>query len=299
MEKFDVVVAGGGSAGLSAALVLGRALRTTLVCGAGKPRNAPSRESHNLFSRDGINPLELIRIGREQLEPYPSVQFREEHIVGATKSGDGFDVTLQNGSTVWARRLILATGMIDELPPIEGVNEIWGSSASHCPYCHGFEVRDQPIVVHGNGGVGFILCAMIKGWSSDVVLCTDGPSTLSEEQRQILQNQNISIREEKIARFESQDGILENVVFENGEKLARRALFMRAEQKQRSDLAQMLGCEIEGGIVTVDASSQTTVAGVYAAGDMITRQQQISHAVFSGTRAASIINHEWLMAQFQ
>lgn len=298
MNEFDVVVVGGGTAGLSAALVLGRALKRTLVCGVGEPRNAPLHQSHSFFSRDGESPAELIRIGREQLVPYESVEVRQVQVTGMSQSDDRFQVELEDGTQVRARKILLATGMNDELPPIEGLQAMWGVSALHCPYCHGWEVRDQPIAIYGDGDAGLALCTLIRGWSRDLVLCTDGPAHLTEEQRAQLGRHQIPIIEEKIARFEASEGQLEKIVFANGEVLPRQALFIRPPQRQRSEVAQLLGCEIEEGLVKIDEFGQTTVPGVYAAGDMTYRLQQLSYAAYSGARAATVINHTLLAEDF-
>lgn len=298
MEEFDVIIAGGGTAGLSAALVLVRALKKTLVCGSGEPRNAPSHQSHSFFSRDGASPAELLRIGRQQLAPYESVEVREALVVKAWKNDGVFEVELENGSQLRARKILLATGMVDELPPIEGLQAMWGVSALHCPYCHGWEVRDQSLAVYGSGAVGFEFCKLIRGWSRDLVLCSDGPANLTEEQWAQLNRQHISVREERILRFEGTGGQLEGIVFDNGEVLTRQAIFIRPGQRQRSGLPEMLGCHIEDGFVQVDEMGQTSVAGVYAAGDMTHRFQQLSYAAFSGARAASVINHALLAEDF-
>ena len=298
MEKFEVIIIGGGTAGLSAALTLGRARKRTLVCGSGAPRNAPSHQVHNFFTQDGTSPTELLRIGQEQLAPYNSVQFRFATVVDACKKDNGFEVTLENGTQLEARRLLLATGVIDELPMIAGLKELWGISALHCPYCHGWEVQDQAIALYGKGQVGFDLCLLIKGWSNDLVLCTDGSADLTDEQRSLIEKHNIPIREEKIARFEGKDGHLDTIVFTDGQVLARTAIYLRAPQRQCSKLPKLLGCEIENGFVKVNDFGQTSIPDVYAAGDMITPMQSLPYAAFSGTRAGAFLNHELLAEDF-
>jgi len=252
MEKFDAIIIGGGTAGLSAALTLGRSRKRTLVCGSDAPRNAPSHEVHNFFTRDDTSPAELLRIGQEQLASYKSVQFQPETVVQACKRDNSFEVTLESGTQLEARRLLLATGVIDELPAIKGLQELWGVSALHCPNCHGWEVQDEPIALYGKGRVDFDLCVLIKGWSNDLVLCTDGTADLTEEQRRLLVKHNIPVREEKIARFEGKDGQIETIVFADDQVLARTAMYLRAPQRQRSKLPELLGCDIENGFVKVD-----------------------------------------------
>src|ERR687889_709994 len=168
--RYDVVVVGGGSAGLSAALILGRSRRQTLVVDAGEPRNAPSSGVHGFFSRDGISPEELLEIGREQLEPYPSVEVRSARVSGTSGVNGDFEVILDDGSVVRARKLLLATGVVDELPDKPGFEELWGSGVYHCPYCHGWEVRDRPLAVLNPGGEAAERAAFIRNWSRDLAL---------------------------------------------------------------------------------------------------------------------------------
>lgn len=296
--QFDVIIIGAGSAGLSAALTLGRARKRTLVCGSGTPRNAPSHHAYNFFTRDGAGPIELLRIGQEQLTPYESVQFQPEAVIEARKKGREFEVTLESSTQIRARSLLLATGIVDELPDIPGLQSLWGISALHCPYCHGWEVQDQAIALYGKGQVGFDLCQLIKGWSDDLVLCTNGTSDLTQEQQALLDKHNIPVREEKIARFEGKDGHLDTIIFADGQRLARTAMYLRPLQRQRSELPKQLGCDIENDFVRVNDFGQTSVPGVYAAGDMITPMQSLSHSAFSGTRAGALLNHELLAEDF-
>src|SRR5213080_1096142 len=207
MKNYDVVIVGGGFAGLSAALVIGRSRRRVLVSDTGKTRNAVAQESHGFFTRDGTSPAELVRIGREQLRPYETVELYSAGVKAAKAQSKGF-------------------------------KELWCKSIFNCPYCHGWEVRDQPLALYG----GIELAELLKGWSDDLVLCTDG-ATLSEDESRLLSKNNIAIREERIVRVEEKNGQLENIVFANGETLARKAIFIRPKQQQHSALAKQLGCE--------------------------------------------------------
>jgi len=300
MKNYDVVIVGGGSAGLSAALLLGRSRRHVLVSDTGKTRNAVAQESHSFFTRDGTTPAELVRIGREQLRPYETVEFYSVGVKAAKAQSKSFEATLDNGTLVNTRKLLLATGVVDEMPEIEGFKELWGKSIFHCPYCHGWEVRDQPLALYGNGAVGFELAELLKGWSNDLVLCTDGVATLSADESKLLSKNNIPIREERIVRVEGENGQLENLVFSNGKTLARKAIFFRPKQQQHSVLAKQLGCEFtDFGTVKVDDFGQTTVSGVYAGGDMIHPNQQISFAVSRGALAAAGINRALLQEDFR
>jgi thioredoxin reductase len=236
----DVIIVGGGSAGLTAALMLGQACKRVLVCDAGKPRNQVAHAAHGFLSRDGISPAQLLQIGREQLRPYDGVEIQVGEVVDAQKLGDRFHVTLSDGNQFVGRKLLLATGMKDSLPAIDGFAKLWGSSIFHCPYCHGWEVRDQPLAIYGRGGVGLEMTFMLTGWSRDLVLCSDGSAELTHEQRQQLSNWGVELREEKIARLEHQDDKLTGIVFTNNKVLPRRGILLRPRAYQHSHLVAKL-----------------------------------------------------------
>jgi thioredoxin reductase len=290
-DVFDVIIVGGGPAGLTAALMLGRACKRVLVCDAGKPRNRVAQAAHGFFSRDGLSPAELLQIGREQLHPY-DVEIQVGEVVEAQKMSDHFQVNLSDGNQFVGRKLLLATGMKDSLPAIDGFAKLWGSSIFHCPYCHGWEVRDQPLAIYGKGEVGFEMIFMLTGWSRDLVFCSDGSAELTHEQRQQLSNWGVQLREEKIARLEYQDDKLTGIVFTNNKVLPRRAILLRPRSYQHSHLAAKLGCKLgSDDIVQVDESKQTSIPGLYAVGDVSSPYSQIAVAVASGTLAAVSINH--------
>lgn len=295
---FDVIIVGGSVAGLSAALVLGRARRSVLVLDSQQPRNAQSPGVHNFLSRDGILPAELRQIGREQLKPYPSVQVRFATAEHAQAIDGGFVVKLDDGSEISSRKLLLASGVIDELPPIEGLAELWGSSVFHCPYCHGWEVRDQPLaVLVPDAERLFHVATLLHNWSSDLVVCTNGEAQLSPEQRQILAKLNLPIREDRLVGIEQANGQLTHLIFDQGEPLARSGLLIGVPQRQRSQLPAQLGCEVSDnpqmpGLIKVQMLGQTSVPGVYAAGDATAGMQQAINAAAGGAMAGAGINHE-------
>ena len=294
--QYDVLVVGAGSAGLSAGLTLARARRRVLVADGGPPRNAPSGGVHGFFTRDGIRPAELLAIGRDQLVAYPHAEVRELHITKITAQGQGFRVVGRTGQGhLWhgtARRVLLATGVNDLLPALPGFRELWGSAVLHCPYCHGYEVRDQPLAIYGRGKAGVGLALLLRNWSADLTLVTDGPGHLTAHNRQQLRRFGIGLREEPVAGLVGgPDGWLRCVEFADGTYLERRALFLHAPQEQRSQLATTLGARLNGrGAVWVDKNAQTSVPGLYAAGDTVPGQQQAMLAAAEGAKAAICLN---------
>lgn len=299
-DVYDCVIVGGGVAGLSAALLLGRARRQVLICSQGAPRNAPAHESHSFLTRDGTPPLELLRIAREQLEPYQTVKFQSVGVESINKTGAHFEVRLSDGTVRGARKILFAFGVQDEFPSIENFADFWGQSVFHCPFCHGYEVRDQPLAAVGQGDVGVSMVALLRSWSSDLVLCTNGESKLSIEQKKLLQKHKVGVREDPISRFEGARGQLERIVFASGDSIARRGMLIRLKQKLRSDLAEKLGCELNDfGLLKVDAMGATSVAGVYAAGDITSPMQSLSAAVAQGAVAAGGgVNHALAKEEF-
>ena len=294
---FDVVIVGGGPAGLSAGLVLGRARRRVLICDAGHPRNAPSHSLHGYLTRDGIEPGELLRIGREQLQQYETVELRQSEVTDARRlvdnSSDNFEITLNSREKLTSRKLLLATGVVDELPEIEGFLEFYGTSVFHCPYCDGWEMRDQPLAVYGQGENGAGLAIELLFWSRNLVLCTDGPAQLSAEDRKRLDHHSISINERKIARLDGEAGLLQRIVFTNGESLSVTGMFFSTGQRQGSDLPRRLGCKFtEQGCVRTYDYEMTDVPGVYVAGDASRFVQFAIVAASEGALAAVAINKE-------
>ena len=289
--QYDTIIVGGGPAGLSAALVLGRCRRKVLLCNAGKSRNARTLATYGFFTRDGIKPAELIIIARQQLSRYDTVELLDAEVTGAKCAENRFDVMLEDGSRFKSRTLLLATGVVDNIPEIEGLDALYGKSVHHCPYCDGYEVRDQPIVVYGRGEKGKGLALELTAWSGDLVLCTDGASELGAEDLERLKKNNIVVREEPITRLEGTGGILERVVFASGESLPRRAMFFSTGHRQRSDLAERLGCKFtDKGAVETGEYEATGIRGLYAAGDASRHVQSVVVAASEGAEAAFAIN---------
>lgn len=287
----DVIIVGGGPAGLSAALILGRCRRRVLVCDSGKPRNAASHALHGFLTRDGIPPRELLRIGREQLGSYPTVEFREATVAYVRYLDGTFEATLHDGSRLAARRLVLATGLIDELPSVPGIEAFYGVSVHHCPYCDGWEWRDHPLAAFGNGVKGLEMAQRLTAWSRDVILCTHGPAELDESARRELDRARIPVYSERIVRLEGRDGRLERLILEDGRTLDRHAIFFSTGSPQRSGLAKALGCELDPkGNPEVGDHGTTCVPGLYVAGDASKDLQLAIFAAAEGAAAAAHLN---------
>jgi thioredoxin reductase len=292
---YDVIIVGGGPAGLSAALMLGRSRRRVLVCDAGRPRNAASRAIHGFVTRDGTPPSEFLRTAREQLRPYDTVTIRDVEVTDAEcLGGSRFRVTLADGSSLESRKLLIATGVADTIPDIPGFRERLGTGVFHCPYCDGWEVRDRPLAIYGRGARGLGLSLELIGWSRDLVLCTDGPAEIDADGLDSLRRNGIKVREERIVRLEGRGG-LERVVFERGEPLARHALFFTTGQTQQSKLALSLGCAFnEKGTVRTGKYESTHLQGLYVAGDASRAVQWVIVAAAEGAEAAFAINTDLL-----
>jgi thioredoxin reductase len=297
----DVVIVGGGPAGLSAALILGRCRRRVLLCDAGNPRNRVSHGVNGFLTRDGTKPDELRRIGREELARYPSIELRDMDVCDAEGIDGGFEVTLGNGERHRTRKLLLATGLIEDLPDIPGFRHLWGRGVYNCPYCDGWENQDRPLAVYGRGRSGVGLAIEMLIWSQDLVLFTDGPAGLPAEDKDKLDRHNISVVEKKIALLEGgEEEGLRRVVFEDGASLEREALFYIYGENELSPLAEKLGCELtDRGVIETRSYERTNVPGLYAAGDASRRVQFAIVAAAEGAAAAFAINTELYKEDFQ
>ncbi|GAA3820709.1 hypothetical protein GCM10022226_46320 [Sphaerisporangium flaviroseum] len=302
---FDVVIIGGGPAGMAAALTLGRVHRPVLLIDAGQGRNATADNMHNFLTRDGTPPAELRKLGREELAAYRTVQTTTETVTDARALDEGgFQLHLPGSGTAATRRLLLATGLADELPGPRGVETLWGRSAFHCPYCHGYECTGKQVAVLGTDPARVRLALQLSRFAADVALCTGG-QPLDPAAQVTLESHGVAVRCEAITRLEGTDGRLEQIVFENGPSLASHAVFVLNVPRQRSDLADRLGCAtFADGCVEVNEFGQTSVPGVSAAGDMARRatvpmpMAAVIAAAASGTVAAAVIDQDLLCADF-
>jgi thioredoxin reductase len=284
---YDVIIVGGGPAGLSAATILGRARRRVLIFDDGKYRNEASRGIHGFLSRDGIHPAELRRIAREQLARY-EVEYLSNHVTAARRIPGGFEVKIDDNSVRNSRTLLLATGVRDHVPELAGVDRFYGNGVFHCPYCDGWEVRDRPLAAYGAGAAG--LAVSLKTWSADVVLCTGGPARIKPDEAALLERLGIRRYPRKIARLEGAES-LEEIVFDDGSTIPCRGMFFNNGQSQRCNLARDLGCAFtKKGSVRTGRLEGTNIPGLFVAGDASKDVQLAIVAAAEGAKAAIAIN---------
>ncbi|WP_410622620.1 NAD(P)/FAD-dependent oxidoreductase [Amycolatopsis sp. cmx-8-4] len=285
-SSYDVVVVGGGAAGLNAALMLGRARRRVAVVDGGAPRNAPAAHMHGFLSRDGLPPDELLKIGREELAGY-GVDLVDDDV---TSLEPGFTLRLAGGRVLTARRVLYATGVHDDLPDLPGLRESWGTDAVTCPYCHGYEVRDRPLGVLGTEAASVEHALLVRQWSPDVVYFAH-TAPPSEEDRTRLDARGIRVVEGTVTAVRRVDGKLTGV--ELGSRFVpRAALFIRTRTVPHDAHLRELGCAVENDVVKVDPGGQTSVPGVWAAGNVVDARATVIIAAAQGAAAAGVLNHD-------
>jgi thioredoxin reductase len=296
-EQYDVVVVGGGTAGLAGALTLARARRRVLVIDSGEPRNAPAGHVHNYLGREGTPPAELLAIGRGEVSGYGG-EVVTGRVVSAERAGEGFGIRLADGPPVSARRLLVTTGLVDELPDIPGVRELWGSDVLHCPYCHGWEVRDRPIGILG-GPFGVHQALLWRQWSGDVVLFRHTGPEPTDDEREQLAARGIAVVEETVAGLETRGGRLSGVRLAGGDVVPREAVVVSPRFTGNSAVLTSLGLEaveqemqgaVVGTYVPADAMGATAVPGVWVAGNVANLQAQVIGSAAAGLMAAGAIN---------
>lgn len=300
--EWECAIVGAGAAGLSAALVLGRARRKTIVIDNDNPSNRASPVIGGLLGFDQRPPDELYATGRQELSAYPSVEYRRGEVLRGEPVDRGFLLDV-DGKEIRAKRVLLATGMSYSPPQLPGVAELWGTSVFHCPFCHGWEMRDRKLGALASGEMGLHTALMLRGWTDDVVLLTDGRSALSSDDARVLDGAGVAVDDRRVVELEAQDGALKNVIFADGTRLARDGLLVEAPVRQRSPLAEQLGATCTPGPLgteplTIDAIHRTSGGGVFAAGDVCTEQPHIAGAIASGSQAAMIIVQSLLADDF-
>jgi len=302
-EKYDVVIVGGGTAGLSAALTLSRARRAVLVIDSGSPRNAPAGHVHNYLGREGTPPGELLAIGRGEVEGYGG-----EIVTGSATSAraleGGFLIKLSrvefgDGGSVFARRLLVTTGLTDELPEVAGLAELWGTDVLHCPYCHGWEVRDRAIGILATGPMSLHQALMFRQWSADVTLFLNATVELTDEQAEQFAARRIAVVDGQVAAVETAGGRLSGVRLTSGEVFPRHALVVAPRFTARADVLVSLGLEaveqelngfVLGSTVPADPTGATAVPGVWVAGNVTDFKAQVIVSAAAGLNTAAAIN---------
>ena len=292
-EKYDVIIIGGSYSGLSAAMSLCRSLRKTLVIDSGSPCNRQTPHSHNFLTNDGKTPAEISAFAKEQVMKYDSVNFHDGMAVNGVKTDRGFEITDESGNLFNCQKVIFATGINDIMPDIKGFSECWGISVIHCPYCHGFEFRDEQTGILANGEPAFELSKLVYNLTKDLTIYTNGASELTEEQTQQTKRNNIKIVEKEISEIIHEKGYIKELVFSNGSTEKMKALYAKIPFNQQCNIPSQLGCEISpAGHYIADNLQKTNIEGVFVCGDNIFPMRSVSAAVFMGTMAGAAVNKE-------
>lgn len=298
-SNFDIIIVGGSYAGLSAGMSLGRSLRNVLIIDGGKPCNRQTPQAHNFVTQDGAKPRAIARDAKAQVLKYETVSFLEGLVENAEQTEEGFTVTTHSKDTYRAKKLIFATGVRDIMPAIKGFAECWGISVVHCPYCHGYEIRQQKTAIMANGQKAFQLVPLVHNLTDELTVLTSGKADFEEEQLQHLDRYGIKIIEKEVVEIEHEQGHLKAIVFEDGSKEDFSAVYGVVPFKQHCNIPATLGCELtEEGYIKVDQFQKTTLEGVYACGDNATMIRSIAHAVHQGNLAGAIANMELTREEF-
>jgi thioredoxin reductase len=298
-EIFDVIIIGGSYAGLSAAMSLGRSLKKTLVIDSGKPCNAQTPESHNFLTQDGKPPQEIAALGKQQVEQYETVKFFTGIAIKAIRTDTGFLVSTLAGTTFHAKKLILASGIKDMLPDIPGFSPCWGISVIHCPYCHGYEYRDQSTGIYAQGDKAIHLAALVSNLTNKLTILTNGPAEFTQEQLDLLARRHIVVLESPILAIAHQDGHLQELILKDESTLKMKALYAAIPFVQHADIPLALGCEITAsGHLQVDSFQKTTIPGVWACGDNSSPMRSVANAVATGACAGAMANMELTQESF-
>jgi thioredoxin reductase len=290
-NHFDVLIVGGSYSGLAAAMALGRASRKVLIIDSGKPCNIQTPYSHNFLTQDGKTPKKIATLAKKQVAMYDTITFFNGLATKGSKTENGFDIQTASGEIFTASKLIFATGIKDVMPNIKGFKECWGISVLHCPYCHGYEVRNRITGVLGNGEEGFEFAKLISNWTKNLTLFTNGTPNLTPEQTGKLGSHHIKIEAKEIEKLEHTNGQLQNIVFKNGSIAKVQAIYTRLPFEQHCLIPKQLGCELtEDRYIKIDALQQTTVEGIFACGDNVTRMRTVANSVSMGTSTGMVLN---------
>jgi thioredoxin reductase len=296
---FDVIIIGGSYAGMAAAMALGRARKQVLIIDNGMPCNNQTPRSHNFLTQDGNTPAEIAAIAKQQLAHYPTITILTGLSVKGTKTANGFEIQINSGEIFAASRLVFATGIRDMLPAIKGMDECWGISVLHCPFCHGYEVCDEMTGIFGNGESAYQLAVLISNWTDDLTVFTNGASYFTIEQSTKLQSHGIRVIEKEIAELVHQGGYVQQIIFKDGTTATVKAAYIRSPFRQSSQIPEAMGCAITPeGYIKTDEFQETTVTGIFACGDNTNKLRTLANAVASGTTTGMSISKQLISLQF-
>lgn len=291
-NNFDVIIIGGSYAGLSAGMSLGRSLRNVLIIDSGKPCNRQTPHSHNFLTQDGKAPKEISEIAKDQVLKYETVSFLEGRVAKTSQNSEGFEVEIDNGEKFSAKKIILASGVKDQIPDIKGFAECWGISVIHCPYCHGYEVKGKKTGILSNGDLAFEFSKLVFNLSKDLSLFTNGECTLNEEQIERFSQNKINIVEDEIKEIVHENGNIRKIVFKNGSEKALEALYAKIPFEQNINTEDLQLELTEHGFIKIDHFHKTSTDGVFACGDNTTMMRSVANAVAQGNFTGAIVNKE-------
>jgi len=301
MEKkeFEVIIIGGSYAGLSTAMTLGRSLRDTLIIDAGKPCNRQTPNSHNFLTQDGSTPQEISEIAKNQISKYERIKFYNGLAINGKRIKKGFEITTANGDVFTAKKLVFATGIKDIMPNIHGFSQCWGISVVHCPYCHGYEIRNKKTAIIANGERAFHLASLVSNLTKEITIITSGTNDFDESQLKKLKQYNFKIVEKEISTIEQKNGQLEKIVFKDGSKENYECAYASVPFEQNSTIPEILGCKFtDHGHIEVNSMQKTTEDGIFACGDNSTMMRSVAIAVSSGNISGAVINNELTQESF-
>lgn len=297
--QYEVIIIGGSYSGLSAAMALGRASRNVLIIDSGEPCNKQTPHSHNFITHDGETPAAISAKAKEQVLRYPTVTFVNGKAIKAIKTQNGFGLATQDGKNFTAKKLLIATGVKDVMPAIEGFAQCWGISVIHCPYCHGYEVKDQKTALMANGSMAEHFLPVLLQWTKELTLLTNGKAELSDAFLAKLTQHNVALIETEIKSIQHTNGYMESVTLVDGTHHNFKAMYAKIPSVQHTFIPEDLGCAInEQGYIVVDDFKKTTVEGVFASGDCTTMMRAVAMAIESGMKAATMINNEMCITAF-
>lgn len=298
-KNYDAIIVGGSYAGLSAAMALGRSMRQVLLIDSGLPCNRQTPHSHNFITHDGATPSEIGEKAREQVLKYDTVTLVNDFAVSGRQTETGFTIATQSGDEFQAKKLVFATGIKDIMPEIPGFSACWGISVVHCPYCHGYEFRNQKTAILLNGEKAIHVTALVHNLSKDITILTSGKADFSDKQATKLHKNNIRVVENEVSAIAHKNGYVTHVAFKDGSTMPFDAVYSPLPFEQHSDIPVALGCELtEHGYIHVDNAQKTTVKDVYACGDNSTTMRSVAAAVSTGGIAGAMVNHELTTEQF-